>query len=429
MKPCDVAIIGAGPYGLSIAAHLRAANVDFRIFGSPMHTWAVEMPRGMRLKSEGFASSLYDPESRFTLEAYCKENGLPYADVALPVPRETFVAYGLEFQKRFVPQLENKRVVSLKPANGGFQIRLEDGEVVAARRVIVAVGLSYYPYVPAILSGFPETHVTHSSKHPTLDHFKGREVIVIGAGASALDMAALLRQSGAKVRVVARAPVIHLWDPPPPPPGSLFQWLCKPMSGLGRGWKLFMCANAPLVFRLMPEQFRLNKVKRVLGPSPAWFIKKEIEGKVPLHPGLTIKEARVENGRVKLDVTDAAGASQTFEADHLIAATGYRVDLTRLPFLDSDVLAQIRMVEKTPVLSSNFESSLRGMYFVGTSAANTFGPLLRFAVGARFTARHITRHLARSAMRGHLRVENGSDDQSTAEGSYKNEEYLANQRK
>src|SRR5215469_15944341 len=214
MKPCDVAIIGAGPYGLSIAAHLRANNLDFRIFGSPMHTWIEQMPRGMRLKSEGFASSLYDPGSNFTLQTYCKENRLPYDDIGLPVPLETFTAYGLAFQKRFVPQLEERRVISLKPSQGGYQVGLDDGENVAARRVIVAVGLSYYNYLPPILSGIPETHVTHSSKHKTLEHFKDRDVIVVGGGASAIDTAALLHQIGSRVRVVARRGAIRFFDRP-----------------------------------------------------------------------------------------------------------------------------------------------------------------------------------------------------------------------
>lgn len=417
MKLCDVVIIGAGPYGLSVAAHLRGAKVDFRIFGSPMHTWIEHMPGGMRLKSEGSASSLFDPGSQFTLETYCKEKGLPYADVGLPVPRETFVAYGLEFQKRFVPELEHKSVTSLRRDSGAYHIRLQDGEVFSARRVVVAVGLSYYEYTPPVLSSLPESHRSHSSNHKSFDQFKGKQVIVIGAGSSALDTAALLHQAGGNVQVVARASAIRLWDPPPPPPSNVFQWLREPMSGLGRGWKLFMCANAPLIFRLMPLQFRLDKVKRVLGPSPAWFIKKDVEGKVPLHPGLAIKDARVENGRVKLEVIDNAGAGRTFEADHIIAATGYRVDLRRLPFLDSEVLAGIRSVENTPVLSSNFESSLSGLYFVGTSAANTFGPLLRFAVGAGFTAGRLSRHLAGSAIRNGERSRSQPEGPETEESS------------
>jgi Pyridine nucleotide-disulphide oxidoreductase len=410
MKPCDVVIIGAGPYGLSIAAHLRAANVDFRIFGTPMHTWTEHMPRGMRLKSDGFASSLYEPDSRFTLESYCKANGLPYADLGLPVPLETFTAYGLEFQKRFVPQLEDKSVVSLKQCNEGYQLSLKSGEIIAARRVVVAAGLSYYEYVPPILSSLPETHLSHSSKNKTLDHFSGRDIIVVGAGASALDTAALLHQAGARVRVVARTPQIRMWDPPAPAPKSFLAWIQNPISGLGRGWRLYLCASAPLIFRLMPQKFRLDKVKHILGPNPAWFIKKDIEGKVSLHPGFEIADARIENGRVKLQVTDRAGASQTFDADHVISATGYRVDLRRLPFFDENLLSQIQTVEQTPILSSNFESSLSGLYFVGASAANTFGPLLRFAVGAKFTARHLSKHLAR--VTAHNRVPAGTKQES-----------------
>ncbi len=149
----------------------------------------------------------------------------------------------------------------------------------------------------------------------------------------------------------------------------------------------------------MPEQFRLDKVRRILGPAPGWFVKQEVVGKVPLHLGHSITDAKVQNGGVRLELGDVAGTRRTIEAEHVIAATGYRVDLRRLPFMDSNDLAQIRSVENTPVLSSNFESSLPGLYFVGTSAANTFGPLLRFACGAKFTARRLAKHLAKSAPR------------------------------
>jgi len=150
----DVAIIGAGPYGLSIAAHLKARGVDFRIFGPAMDTWQNHMPKGMRLKSEGFASSIYDPESLLTLGKYCQAKGLAYQDQGLPVPLDTFCSYGLEFQQRFVPNLENRMVASLRRESGGFKLSLDNGEVVAARRVVIAVGLSYFQQMPAHLTGF-----------------------------------------------------------------------------------------------------------------------------------------------------------------------------------------------------------------------------------------------------------------------------------
>jgi thioredoxin reductase len=394
----EIAIIGAGPYGLSIAAHFRAAGLNFRIFGSPMRTWIEQMPQGMRLKSEGFASSLYDPDSSFTLAEFCRQKNLAYADLGLPVPLETFSAYGLEFQRRFVPELENKVVVGVKREAGGFKIRLAEGETLTAKKIVVAVGLSHFDYVPSVLAALPEPFVTHSSRHRTLDRFRGREVVVVGAGASALEIAALLHQDGIPVQVVARGNSI-LFHSPPRAKRSLVDKLRKPVSGLVLGWHLFLCTNFPLVFRHMPEKFRFEKVRSVLGPAPGWFVSEQVKGKIPFHLGSTITKAEIGNGRVKLELRNRSGAPQTIQADRVIAGTGYRVDLGRLSFLDSELHARIREVEQTPVLSAHFESSVPGLYFVGSPAANTFGPLMRFAYGARFAARRLSAHLAESASR------------------------------
>jgi len=404
MGMCDVAIIGAGPYGLSIAAYLKARGVDFRIFGNPMQTWQSHMPKGMRLKSEGFASSLYDPDSEFTLAAYCKQEGVPYADIGLPVSLETFSAYGLAFQRKFVSELENITVARLERSAEGFQLTLQDGEIVRARRVVMAVGLSHYEYVPPVLAELPEEFASHSARHHRLDRFKGREVAVVGAGASALDLAVLLYQGGASVQVIARKPTIRFHDPPESYAPTLIERLRMPSTGIGPGWKLWWCTNAPWLFRYMPEQFRLDAVRRILGPAPGWFVKEQVVGKVPFNLGVTITQAKVQNGRLSLELTDEAGMQRTLVTDHVIAATGYRVDLRRLTFVSADVMAAIRSVEQTPILSGDFESSVKGMYFVGTSAANSFGPLLRFAFGARFTAERLARHLAKTASRGRATV-------------------------
>jgi cation diffusion facilitator CzcD-associated flavoprotein CzcO len=399
MKNSNIAIIGAGPFGLSIAAHLKAHKVDFRIFGSPMHTWMTQMPKGMRLKSEGFASSLYDPESSFALRHYCQERNIPYADIGLPVPLETFTAYGLEFQKRLVPELENKVVTSVEMATGRFRISLDDGEVFSANRVVVAVGICHFGYVPPVLATLPEEFVTHSSRHSDVDHFRGREVAVVGAGASALDLAALLHEAGASVQLIARRPAIRFHDPPSKNSPTLFARLRRPMTGIGPGWKLFFCANAPWAFHRLPEGYRVESVKKILGPAPGWFIKEQVVGKLPFHLGTNIEKASVENGRVQLELTNGNGTRKKIMADHVIAATGYRVDLGRLKFLNSELQADIRLVEHSPLLSSNFESSVPGLYFVGTSAANAFGPVMRFAFGAGYTAHHLSEHLAKACSR------------------------------
>jgi thioredoxin reductase len=380
-----------------------------------MEFWLKHMPKGMHLKSEGFASSLYGPGSMFTLADYCKERGLPYADIGTPVPLEVFSSYGLEFQRRFVPELEEEWVTSVRYLAPGFQVTLGNGEVFTARRMVVAVGLTYYEYLPPELAALPNDFLTHSSKHGELDHFKGREVAVVGAGASALDLAALLHQAGASVQVIARVSKIRFHDPPDNLDPSWFDRLRNPITGIGPGWKLFLCVNAPLLFRQMPERFRLDKVRRILGPAPCWFIKEQVVGKVGFNLGVIIAKASVQNGCVSLQLTDKAGAKKTITADHVIAATGYKSDLKRLNFLDSGILSSIRYVEQMPVLSSNFESTVSGLYFVGISAANTFGPMLRFAYGAGFAAPRLSKHLAQTAPRDFVRSDHASTNRAPAE--------------
>lgn len=393
MTTCDIAIVGAGPYGLSIAAHLKSHRADFRIFGRPMQTWAESMPKGMRLKSEGFASSLSAPGDALSLAAYCGNQGLPYADVGLPVPLETFVSYGLAFRDRFAPELQDNLVVALARTPKGFQLSVDGGEVVSAREVVIAVGLTHYAFVPPVLASLPKSFLSHSSAHRTVDNFAGRQVAVVGAGASALDLAAELHDAGARVEIVCRQPSVRIHDPPDPRPPSALARIRSPISPIGNGWKSFLCSNAPLLFRQMPQSFRFAKVREIAGPAGGWFIRDRVVGKVPFNVGVEISSATVEGDRARLELTDKTGARKTLVADHVIAATGYRVDLRRLTFMDPALQAEIRAVEHTPVLSSNFESSVPGLYFVGASAANTFGPLLRFACGARFTARRLSRHL------------------------------------
>jgi thioredoxin reductase len=389
----EVAIVGAGPYGLSIAAHLGARGIPFRIFGDPMSAWSKQMPKGMHLKSEGFASSLSDPNSAFKLRDFCEEKGLPYADTGLPVPVETFVSYGLEFQKRFVPALEQKTVISIRQAASGFELQLNDDEAFFARRVIIAAGIVPYAQIPAPLSALPRGFVSHSSEHSDLEKFRGQHVIVVGGGSSALDLAALLHEVGANVEVVARTSVIRFHNPPQT--RSLRERIVRPTTGLGAGMQLLFYVKAPRVFRLLPRKIRLDRLRKTLGPAPGWFVRDRVVGKVPLHLGFEVSGATMQQNHVTLHLTDRQNANQTAVADHVIAATGYRVDLERLQFLDPELRGRILTTERAPALSDTFESSVSGLYFVGVSAASTFGPLMRFAYGSDFAARHLSSHLSR----------------------------------
>ncbi len=263
----ELVIIGAGPYGLSIAAHLGARGIPFRIFGDPMSAWSKQMPKGMHLKSEGFASSLSDPDSSFTLRNFCEESGVPYADTGLPVPLETFVSYGLEFQKRFVSALEQKTVISIRQAASGFELSLDDGETFVARHVIIAAGIVPFAHIPAPLSELPHGFVSHSSEHSDLEKFRGQRVTVVGGGASAIDLAALLHEAGANVEVVARTSVIRFHDPPRP--RSLRERIVRPTTGLGAGMQLLFYVKAPRIFRLLPRNIRIDRLRKTLGPLQA----------------------------------------------------------------------------------------------------------------------------------------------------------------
>jgi thioredoxin reductase len=399
----DVAVVGAGPYGLSIASHLRARGIEHRVFGAPMQTWRTRMPQGMFLKSEGFASSLFAPGGAFSLAEYCAGHGLPYADVGLPISRAVFADYGVAFQRRFVPDLEPVDVVALDPAaGGGFRLTLSTGETLGARRVVLAVGISHFAHLPADLAALPPALVSHSSRHADLGRFAGREMLVLGAGASALDCAALLVRAGASARLVARAPRIAFHDGPARQPRPLLERLRAPMSGLGPGWKSRLSTDAPLLFHAMPERFRVFVAQRHLGPAPGWWTRAMVEGQVPFHLGQQVRGAEEAGGRIRLSLVGADGARATLTADHLIAATGYRADVGRLAFLNPVLRARLRTAADAPVLSRHFESTVPGLYFVGLAAANSFGPAARFAFGAGFAAPRVARHLARGGLRAPL---------------------------
>lgn len=395
----EIAVVGAGPYGLSIAAHLRKLGLSFRIFGPAMDTWISHMPKGMCLKSDGFASDLYDPDGAFTLKKYCAEEGIPYADMGLPVRLETFTEYGLAFRDRMVPELENKKVVGIKRTQGGFSLTLDDGETFSARRVVLAVGVTHFEYVPENLSHLPAQFLSHSARHREVAALKGRNVAVIGGGASALDLAGLLHDAGANVQLVARKRELKFHSKPTGKPRSWWKKLRHPDSGLGPGMRSRFFSNAPWAFQFLPESLRVDLVKRTLGPSGGYFVHDMVVGKVPLHLGYSIERAEVEGNSVRLQLRAQDGSAKELVAEHVIVATGYKVDLKRLGFLTDDLRSEIRTAAGSPILSRGFESSVPGLYFAGLAAANSFGPVMRFAFGAGFAAKRISAALAKAVAR------------------------------
>jgi cation diffusion facilitator CzcD-associated flavoprotein CzcO len=262
---------------------------------------------------------------------------------------------------------------------------------------VLAVGITHFEYVPSNLANLSPQFLSHSFRHADPGVFKGRNVVVIGGGASAIDLAALLHEAGADVQLVARQPELKFHSTPTGKPRSAWQQVRHPKSGLGPGLRSRFYADAPGLFHHLPEQFRLEIVEKSLGPSAGWFVKDKM-AQVPCLLGYTPERAEVLDGNheVRLHLRAADGSERKVVTGHIIAATGYKVNLDRLTFLNSEIRSRIKTAKGSPVLSSSFESSMPGIYFVGLAAANSFGPVMRFAFGAGFAARRLTETVAKA---------------------------------
>jgi cation diffusion facilitator CzcD-associated flavoprotein CzcO len=415
----DVAIVGAGPYGLSVAAHLRRSGRSVRHFGLPMHLWRANMPRGMFLKSQGFASNLSDPAARLTLAAFCRETERPYADYGLPVPLDTFVAYGQWFQSAADLNVEEVLVTGVSPAGDGYELTLTGGETLLARQVVVAVGVEHFAYLPEQLAALPPGVCTHSSAHTDLAAFAGQRVIVVGAGQSALESAALLHEHGAQVQIVMREKQVTWNGAPLPPDRPLPQRLREPEAGLGSGWGTWFYSRKPAMFRHLPVDSRVRRARTALGPAGASWLRGRVEGEFPVLTGQALDWAVSGPDGVRLGLVSGTGVSSTgvsstgvsstgvsstgarmeVAADHVIAATGYRPDLSRLTFLDESLRSRLRTVAGTPVVDRDYQTSAPGLFVVGPGVAPTFGPVMRFVYGADHAARTVGRRLSDAGAR------------------------------
>jgi len=375
---CNVTIIGAGPYGLSAASFFRAANVETRVFGEPMAFWEKQMPMGMCLRSNWDASHIADPKHELTLDAYCRENG---NHVPKPIPIKRFVDYGHWYQRLAVHDLERRQVCSVELDPLGFKVTLTDGEEFTSRRVIIATGISPFATRPPEFQHVSTELASHTTQHNDLKRFTGRQVVVVGAGQSALESAALLKEAGAAVEVIARANVLN-WvglHPRLHRLGIISRLLYSSRdvgpAGISR------LVAVPHLFRRFPRRFQERTSYRAIRPAGIGWLQPRLSG-VRITLGRSIMSANPIGSQVCLKLDD--GTERV--VDHALLATGFRVDVSRYQFLPLSLLSRLKTANGYPVLKRGLESSIPGLHFIGKPAAWSFGPLLGFVSGADFAS-------------------------------------------
>jgi cation diffusion facilitator CzcD-associated flavoprotein CzcO len=354
------------------------------------------MPDGMLMKSEPYASTIASPDGKYDVSAYCASHGLDYIDRVGPLTRERFVEYADWYAGQLVPGVRDDTVTEVSPADGGFRVSFANGAPVTVRQVVVATGVLPYRHLPSRLAGLSSDLVTHSVDHDSLDEFKGRRVAVIGAGQSALEIAALLNEGGADVQVVARTPELS-WNTANPDHLGALGRIRRPVTQLCEGWR---CAfwNTPRAFRLLPGGYKVTKARTVLGPSGAWWLRDRIEGVVDVLTGHSVHEAAAWKAGVRLTLD---GPRQSvLEADHVIAGTGFRMNTARLPFLPEALRSAIKTLNGHPLVSRAGETSVPGLYFAGAPTVLSIGPSSRFIAGTHTLASLLAKSVARRARTG-----------------------------
>jgi len=351
------------------------------------------MPIGMLMKSEPYASEIASPHRGYDVGTYCQAHGLDYVDRVGPLTLERFLGYADWYTGQLVPHVRDDMVTRIEQVDGGFRVSFAGGDPVTARQVVIATGVLPHARIPAELSGLPPELLTHTADVHELDHFKGRRVAVIGAGQSALETAALLHETGAAVQVIARVPAL-LWSAANPAHLGPAGRIRRPVTQLCEGWR---CAfwNKPAAFRMLPEGMRITKARTVLGPNGSWWLKDRIDGVLDVLAGHQVREAAPAGSGVRLALEDRGGGRLSVDADHVIAGTGFRIDLTRLPFLTEALRTRITTLSGYPVVSRQGESSVPGLYIVGAPTAVSLGPSARFIAGTHNISALLAKSVAR----------------------------------
>jgi FAD-dependent urate hydroxylase len=385
---CEVAVIGAGPYGLSAGVHLKAKGIATRVFGDPMDFWANKMPEGMLLRSPRVASNISDPDRAFTLEAY---EAASKREPCAPVPLDTFVEYGKWFRHQLGPDLDQRTVLRVDRDQIGLKLTLQDGAEIRSTHVVVAAGVGPFMRKPAVFQNLSPQHAIHCYEGRDVRRFEGKRVAVIGAGQSALESAALLHEAKAKVEVIARQPRVrwigmHSWLHHMGPLSSML-YSSHDVGPLG----ISRLVAYPKLVSHVPLRLRDRIRTRAVRSAGSRWLPARLAA-VKITTGRSVVHANAPGDEVALKLDDGAER----RVDHVLLGTGYSVDITRYGFLPPELTRDIEQFEGYPKLASGFRTSVPGLHFIGATAARSFGPLLYFVAGTEFASRELADHISRT---------------------------------
>jgi thioredoxin reductase len=380
--PLDVAVVGAGPYGLSVAA--AAADRRTRLFGEPLRTWRRLMPPEMLLRSAWHETSLAARDGRGTIDEYAADAGVARIE---PLPLQRFLDYADWFRERYVADHDPAAVVHVERDGAALRVVTAAGAEHVARTVVAAVGATPFPYAPPPLAAALGEGVAFAIDQVDLTPFAGRRVVVVGAGQSGLETAARALDAGAEVEVITRSGIRWFADHEPRERGPLAACahrLAYPVLGYGPP-PLNRLARHPDAFAALSPSLRRRAAARMLRAGGSPWLRGRVEGRVAETTGTTVRAVERGASGLRLVLADET----VREADHVLVATGYRFRLDRLDWLGERLRGEVATAGGWPVLDRAFRSTARGLRFVGYPAEGRFGPVARFVLGAPFAARRV----------------------------------------
>jgi cation diffusion facilitator CzcD-associated flavoprotein CzcO len=385
---CDVAIIGAGPYGLSAGVHLKAKGIAVQVFGEPMEFWAKKMPEGMLLRSPRVASNLSDPDRVFTLEAYETSSK---REPCAPLPLDTFVDYGRWFRLQLGSDLDQRTVLRVDRDQSGFRLTLQDGKEIRSSRVVIAAGIGPFKRKPVVFQNLCPMQVTHCYESREVRRYAGKRVVVIGAGQSALETAALLHEANAQTEIIARRSSLrwigaHPWLHRMGPVSSLL-YSSHDVGPVGISR---LVAYPKLVYHVPLKLRDRIRTRAVRSAGSRWLPGRLASVKITT--GCSISNASARGDEITLKLDDGTER----HVDHVVLGTGYQVDISRYECLPHGLTRDIEQFDGYPKLTSGFSSSVRKLHFIGATAARSFGPLLYFVAGTEFASRELSSHLSKN---------------------------------